>query len=387
MRVQLKPSAFALATLAWTTTASADWSGGLDARSSVYADSDHTTVFTTIAAARVAPNDRITVSGHYLADVITSASVDVVTSATSHAQCTVMLPSQPSCPQQPFHEVRHEGAASLAYADGTRTASIGYVYSIEADWRSHTVSAGYSNDFIHHQLTLGLSGSFTTNDVWRSHEDPSHPFHRKLNQFAISVDAGIVGSKRDLVTLDYTFMYLNGFQASPYRFVFFLDPTTVPSAPQPIGAPENDPTVRIRHAAAVRWAHHAFTDTVIKTHLRGYVDDWGVLSITGGADYTVGFGEFELGAFVRGYAQKGAKFYQDTYDTRRLYMTADRELSPFVDGFGGLRVGWQRTRRLGFLEELHAELKGTGFLFKFFDFHRLPQREGGIAEIALGGSI
>jgi hypothetical protein len=384
MRLQLRMGLLSAALAASPAGARAEWGAGVDARTSLYQDTDRTTISTTVVGARVSPNDRWTISGHYLADVITSASVDVVTSATAKGQCSVMVPSPASCPPQPFHETRNEGAASVAYADGTRTASVGYVHSIENDWRSHSVSAGYSNDLLQHQLTLGLSGSFTTNDVWRAHEDPSHPFHRKLDQGSASFDVGIVGSKRDLVTLDYTFMFLRGYQASPYRFVFYTDPAL---SSQPIGAPETDPDTRTRHALAVRWVHHAFSDTVIKLHARGYVDDWGVASGTAGAEYVVGFGELELGASLRGYAQKGAAFYQDGYDVRRRYMTADRELSTFIDAFGSLRFGWARTRRLGVLEALHAELKATGFAFKFFDFSRLPARQGIIAELALGGAI
>jgi hypothetical protein len=383
MRVQLRV-ALACALAAAPSTARADWGGGVDARSSLYQDTDRTTISTTIVGGRISPNDRFSISGHYLVDVITSASVDVVTSATSRGRCSVAVPAPASCPPEPFHETRHEGAGSVAYADGTHTATLGYVYSIENDWRSHSFAGGYSNDFLHHQLTLGLSGSFTLNDVWRAHEDPSHPFHRTLDQGSGSFDVGIVGSKRDLVTLDYTFMLLRGYQASPYRFVFYKDSAL---ASQPIGAPETDPDLRVRHAVALRWAHHAFSDTVIKLHARGYVDDWGVVSGTAGAEYVVGFGDLELGASLRGYAQRGASFYQDEYDTRRRYMTADRELSTFIDAFGGLRFGWARTRRLGVFEALHAELKATGFAFRFFDFSRLPTRQGIIAELALGGAL
>jgi hypothetical protein len=384
MRVQLRVGLLSAALAASPSGARAQWSGGVDARTSLYQDTDRTTIFTTIASAHVSPKDVWTVSGHYLADVITSASVDVVTSATSRGRCGTTVPAPASCPPEPFHETRHEGAGSVAYADGTRTASLGYVYSIENDWRSHSFSAGYSNDLLRHRLTLGLSGSFTLNDVWRAHEDPSHPFHRQLDQASASFDASIVGSKRDLVTLDYTFMLLRGYQASPYRFVFYTDPAL---SAQPIGAPETDPDTRMRHALAVRWAHHAFSDTVLKLHARGYVDDWGVASGTAGAEYAVGFGDLELGASLRGYAQKGASFYQDGYDVRRRYMTADRELSTFVDGFGSLHFGWARTRRLGAFQALHTELKATGFAFKFFDFSRLPTRQGIIVELGLGGEL
>lgn len=412
MRLQLIRGAAALAfvTLATLVTlgaapsiARADWSGGVDGRSSIYQDSDRTTIWTTIAGAHVSPKDVITFNGHYLADIITSASVDVISSATTRAQCATQTPDTATTPadkcaktpaiQQPFHETRHEGAGSFVYADGTSTATLGYVYSKENDWRSHSFSAAFSRDLLNKQLTLGIGGGFTTNDVFRSHDDN---FHRKLNQGSVSIDAGIVGSKRDLITLDYTFMYLKGFQASPYRGVKWgcgAPKTADDWLACPNGSLEGDalgslsPDQRIRHAFAVRWNHALFTDSAIKSHLRGYVDSWGVVSATAGTEYVVGFGDLELGVFVRGYAQKGATFWQDMYDQRKRYMTADRELSPFIDGFGGLRFGYLRERRLGFLESLKAEVKVTGFAFKFLDFVRLPHREGIIGEIALGAAL
>jgi len=397
MRLQLRHAAGALAaTIALGAgPARADWSGGVDGRSSIYQDTDRTTIWTTIAGAHVSPKDVVTFDGHYLADIITSASVDVVSSATTRAQCATKVPATPldQCRQEPFHETRHEGAGGFVYADGANTATLGYVYSVENDWRSHSFSASYARDLVNKQLTLGLGGSFTTNAVGRSGDDN---FHQKLNQLSISFDAGIVGSKRDLVTIDYTFMFLKGFQASPYRGVKWgcgAPKTFDDWLGCPNGALEGDqhqslsPDQRIRHAVAVRWNHHFFQDVALKSHLRGYVDSWGVLSATAGTEYVVGFGDLELGAFVRGYAQKGASFWQDMYDQKRRYMTADRELSPFIDGFGGVRFAYLRERRLGFLASLHAELKVTAFAFKFLDFVRLPHREGVVGEIALGASL
>ena len=390
MRLQLKGRALTSAAVALalgggasvSSPARADWSGGAEGRTSIYQDTSRTTISTTVVNARVSPSDRVTVSGHYLVDIISSASVDVISSATSKAQCSSMVPSTTStCQQQPFHETRHEGEAGITYADGTHTASLGYVYSVENDWRSHGFAGAYSNDYLNHRLTLGLGGSFTTNAVGRSHDEN---FHRSQKQFSLSFDVGIVGSKRDLISLDYSLVYVTGFQASPYRNAFFAD-STVPG--QVIGTPEVVPDLRIRHAVAVRWNHHLFHDTALKSHLRGYTDSWGVLSGTAGTEYVVGFRELELGVFARGYAQNGASFYQDTYTERRLYMTSDRKLSPMIDAFGGLRLAWQHNHRLGFIEELHAELKGSGFALKFFDFHRMPTQQGVIGELALGGSL
>ncbi len=385
--------ALALAACA-SSSARADWSGALDGRSSIYQDTDRTFISTTVVSGRISPRDVFSVSGHYLADIITSASVDVVSAATGA-----------------FHEIRQEGNGAAVYADGTNTARLGYTYSVEHDWRSHSISGGYSRDFFNHILTVGLSGGFITNDIFRSwrrrtvgpngeivtaNEDLSaHDpnFQKKQLQGSGSLDIGLVASKRDLVTFNYTFMYLSGYQASPYRYVFVFDQNLAgscfyyPASTNGCYAvPETVPEVRVRHAGAIRWNRHVLSDAAIKTFLRFYGDDWGVLALTGGTEAVFGLPKgFEIGASVRGYVQKGATFYKDGYKTPLKYMTADRELSPFFDAFGSLRVGWAKEHVGPF--ELHAEVKGTAFLFQFFDFARLPHRYGLVGEISLGGSL
>jgi hypothetical protein len=195
---------------------------------------------------------------------------------------------------------------------------------------------------------------------------------------------GLVATKRDLVTFDYTLIHLDGYQASPYRFVrIFSKDVTIPGIY--LTAPEDPPSRRTRHALAVRWNRAVGKDSAVKSNLRGYVDDWGVRAITGGVEYVIGFGPVDLGIFARGYAQTKVAFYQPVYDVPRRYMTSDKELASFIDGFGGLRIGWGQ--RLGPFEEVRAELKGTGFAFHFFDFPRLPERYGVIVELAIGATI
>jgi hypothetical protein len=69
------------------------------------------------------------------------------------------------------------------------------------------------------------------------------------------------------------------------------------------------------------------------------------------------------------------------------YMTADRELSTFVDGFVGGRATWSRERPWRWAEDVRAEFRFSGFYFWFLDFPRLPQRAGILAELAIGISF
>lgn len=335
----------------------------VDARSSVYQDSDHTFISTSTVALRGTIKDRVTIKARYLADIITSASVDVVSAATKS-----------------FDETRHELEGALAYADGTRTASVAYVYSDENDWTSHSIRAGGSHDFFDHRLTVGAGGSITFNAVFRS-EDPN--YRKDLTQGSGAIDATVVLSPADLVNATYTLMVLSGYQASPYRFVYIASPAL---ANFTYSNPESLPSGRIRHALGLRWNHHVFSDSAIRSTLRGYLDDWGIASATAGVEYVIGFGPFETAASARGYIQNSAQFYEASYAKPMRYMTADRELSGFIDAFGGLRVGY-RGSPLSIFQEFRADLKAEAFAFHFFNFPRLENRVGIIGELGIGASF
>ncbi len=361
MRLQLM--LLALATFAlflvFARTAHAQSLAKIDSRSGVYQDTDRTTILTTNIAAR-GQSGRFGVTARHLVDVISSASVDVVTAATGR-----------------FHETRHETEGGLMYKDDVRTATAAYIYSTENDWTSSTGVASLLWDVDRHNATIKLAGTYVTNDVGRSGDAT---FRRKLTVAGGTAGVTIVASPRDLVDLGYTLSLLDGYQASPYRFVAFRSATGLGLAPT---VPENDPNTRVRHAVTLRYNRHLFTDSALRSHARGYLDDWGIASVTAGTEYVIGFGAWETAAFVRGYAQQHATFYKATYDTAAQYMTADRELATFVDAFAGARVGWRKPK-LGILDELRFEVKGSGFVFKFFDFPRLQLRSGVIAEIAMG---
>jgi hypothetical protein len=359
MRLQLIFAAvFGLAVLLFAARAAAQALAKVDTRSGLYQDTDRTTITTANVAARGALT-HVGVEARYLVDVITSASVDVISAATGA-----------------FHDVRTEIEGGADWHDDDRKLSASYVHSIENDWESHTGNVGFSHDFAHHDVTLKLGGTYVYNDVGRAHD---LNFHRKMMVAGGTAGLTFVLSPDDLLDASYTLSYVEGYQASPYRFVYFGGGDVLP-----FGAPENDPDQRFRNAVTLRYNRHLFSDTALRSHARAYFDSWGVLSATAGTEYAVGVGSFEPALFVRGYAQQRALFYQPTYAQAMTYMTADRELSTFVDVFGGARVTWRRKHVSSVVDDLSLEAKVTGFYFRFLDFPRLPERSGVVGEIAAG---
>src|SRR5690606_19591657 len=93
----------------------------------LYADDDHVTVITPGASATTAPNDALTVDVDVAVDVVSAASVDVITQAS---------PTR-------VEEVRVEGAVGARWAT-TRTTALdaGVVASHESDYDSVRVTVG-----------------------------------------------------------------------------------------------------------------------------------------------------------------------------------------------------------------------------------------------------
>lgn len=329
-------------------------------RSSNYVDTNDTFISTNLVSMRGRPTDELSIGARYLADIITTASIDVVSAATGR-----------------WEEIRHETAGSVGFDDGSFRASASYVHSIENDWESHNGDVGVSQDFLGHDLTLGAGGTFSYNTIWRRDDDN---FREKLIVVGWAATATWVPGPDDIFQLSYTGSYNDGFQSSPYRHARFLNDDG-----SLLRGWETHPTLRIRHAATLRYNHATSPMDALRTDVRAYLDDWGVPSVTAGLEYVSTIDVVEVAAHARGYAQHHATFYQDIYDERRVYMTADKELSSFVDVFVGGRVTVRP--QIDGLADFFIEARLVGFGFWYLDFGRLPERYGLVGELAVGGAI
>ncbi|MEO8549131.1 MAG: DUF3570 domain-containing protein [Kofleriaceae bacterium] len=314
--------------------------GDVQATFGLYADDDRTQVVTTDVAGKVKLPAPIVIEALALVDAVTSASVDVISAATTR-----------------FSEQRVElgSRAQLGITQGTE-ATLGYTHSGENDWQSHAVELGLSRELAHKNARVTLSYGFTRNDVGRAH-DPT--FEKLLDVQGAQLGISQVLGKKTLATLAYTFSYASGYQGSPYRFI-----TTAGG----FAAPESPPETRARHALTARVLHTIGTANVIDAQYRIYLDDWGVLSHTGEVAYARELSTaWSLRVRGRGYHQRHAAFYRETYAMPMRYMTVDRELATFTDVMAGLKLGWTG-------ETFAVEAKTDAILYEFADYARLKGR-------------
>jgi hypothetical protein len=328
-------------------------------RASTYRDSDHTTVNTLSARVSVMPVEPLKVSGGYLADIVSSASVDVVSAAT------------PS-----FEETRHEGDGQVALTLDDLELSGAYRYSVENDWRSHTGVLGGKLELADKSTELGLTLAFTSNDVGRS--DDEH-FSRRLLAYSYSARAGQVLDRSTYASLAYEGSYNDGFQSSPYRYVTTSDGRFT--------LLEHHPEQRIRHAIGVDFIRYLFPQTSARAGYRFYVDSWGLSGHTGELRLARDLGSYvTLSVRERFYFQRAASFYEPWYGSPRAYMTVDRELSSFWDSFTGGAASFEMGA-VGPFESIGADVAGDYFYFRFLDYPRLVSRAGVVLSAGLSGSF
>jgi len=315
----------------------------------VYSDSDHTQVVSPIVDAQLDVDAKTNVSLGYTADVVSSASVDIVSQASPTT----------------IHDTRHQVAAGASRDLGPLTLRGGYSYSRENDYQSHTLSFGASKELFDKNTTLALGYGLSLNAVGRAHD---MNFERSLDVHSGSLSWTQTVSPRLATQVTYELAYASGFQASPYRYV----PVRVsPDAAPDFWVPETDPETRFRHALVLGANRAVGGNSAVQGDYRIYHDTWGITSHTIGARYIVDLSHrLELRVRERFYTQTAASFYQSLYAMPAKYITFDRELSPLWSETVGAKLAYR------FSDRVEGELKLDAFYYSYADFAPLASRTG-----------
>jgi len=298
-------------------------------------------------SADVTPDTTVTLG--YVADVVTSASVDIVSQASPTT----------------IHDTRHQFSGALAQTFGSLKLHGAYTFSRENDYLSHSVSVGAEQELFDKNTTLGIGYALALNTVGRA-DDMN--FTRSLDVHTFSATWTQIVTPRLLTQLTYELGDASGFQSSPYRFVPIRP--SIDAAPE-AWVMETDPDSRWRHAVVIG-ANRAIGDaSSIQGDYRFYLDTWGITSHTIGARYFVAITPaLELRLRERFYTQGAASFYQDNYTAPMKYMAFDRELSPLWSETFGLKLSYL------FTPHVEGELKADVFYYSYSDFAPLLSRTG-----------
>jgi hypothetical protein len=249
----------------------------------------------------------------------------------------------------------------------------GLVHATEKDYLSNGASLNVSRELFDKNTSVSARAGFTANVVGKT-GDPL--YQAPLQDFSTDVGVTQVLSPESIAQLSITVARQQGQIASPYRKVAVAGGRFV--------LPEADPPVRDRLAAALG-AKHAFGDLgVAHADYRLYWDTFGILSHTLDARWTFEWDRLALRLRYRLYTQNGASFYKSRYDAVQLYLSGDREMSPFVSHLFGAKLEWA-PRREERRAQFRFDAKVEGMYFSYADFPALKTRSA--IEVQLGAAV
>ncbi|HWL86475.1 MAG TPA: DUF3570 domain-containing protein, partial [Polyangiaceae bacterium] len=311
-----------------------------------YTDTLHVHVASpSMHAEVISPTSGWRVRGTFLADFVTAASPDIVSTASRH-----------------YVERRYAGSLLGAYKPGLYGIEANGSFSSEPDYLSLSGGAAVTADLNDKLITPRLAYSHSDGTIGRNDSPFAnvplyHPGEKRkvfTNSFELSTT--FVLSATSVLALGATLDTERGDQSKIYRYVPLFSPQIAgkvrPGIPVDVvnlnrlafRPQEQLPTERDRYAGAIRFLHR-FSSATLRLDERLYYDTWLIKATTTDIRFMQDIGEhLRVWPHIRFNAQTGASFYKLAYAALvandgtlviPTYRTGDRELSPMMTITGG----------------------------------------------------
>ncbi len=304
-------------------------------------------------------------SANYYVDKISSASVDVVTTAS------------------PYTEERTQYSVGMDYLHDRWILSLGLTKSEENDYLANSFNIGISQDVFGDLTTISLGYSLGDDEVGRRGDAV---FSEEVRRQQYRLGLSQILSQNLLLGLSFETITDEGFLNNPYRAVRFVDTDSA------IGysfEPEIYPRTRTSDAAAIRLRYYLPYRAAIHGEYRTYSDTWDISANSFEVGYTHPIaGGWIFEGKLRAYSQDRADFFADLFPSSQYqnFMARDKELSTFSSNtlhFGAsydiMRSGWR------FLERGSVSFSYDLIQFDYEDFRDLTQSNGLAGEEPLFG--
>ena len=246
--------------------------------------------------------------GNYYVDMVSSASIDVITQAS------------------PYTEERTQWSAGMDYLRGNTTMSVAYTSSNESDFDAKTYSYSVSQDMFGDLTTLTLSYAYGDDTVGKS-TDPTFEEDNTRQHYGVGITQ--ILTRNMIASLNYEAITDEGFLNNPYRSVRYFNPTTGLGYSY---EPELYPHTHTSNAVGVRAKYYLPYRAAIEGEYRFFTDTWGINSNTAAIAYTHPMGPWTFNGKYRYHDQNGADFYADIFPRSEAtnFRGRDKELSPLT---------------------------------------------------------
>ena len=303
-------------------------------------DSDHITVFTPSISGRVENvTTGVSVSGSYLLDVVSAASVDIVSTASRRWQ-----------------ENRHAGAVSAEYKPHNFGVAVSGSASREPDYFAYGFAVQMSQDFDEKNTSISGGYGFGHDTIGRG-STPFSVFSRDVTRGTFNGGITQVINRTTVAGLTLDLMIENGDQSKPYRYVPMFSSKEAANVPKGASIDyvtahraferplEQLPLSRRRLATTGRIAHR-FESSTIRASERVYFDTWGLTASSTDVRWIFDVASrVSLWPHTRFHVQSPVSFWQRAYVSNvpgwsiPEFRTGDRELGPLwtMTGGGGVK--------------------------------------------------
>lgn len=303
-----------------------------------YADTDHVLVLSPSIAGSISdPLAGWSVGAHYLVDVVSAASVDIVSTASSK-----------------WIEHRNAGAADGSLKLGDVTMGANGVFSSEPDYLSLAVGGTLSVDLLEKNVTPFVGLSYGHDNVGRTGL-PTEFWQNKQTASA-QLGATFVIDRSTISSFQFEAIQETGYLAKPYRYVPLFTPAQAQSIlPGASIAEVNAARLNVRPAEQLPDARHRFAITsrlgrryarsTLRLDERLYADTWGLMASTTDFRFTFDVDRrLMIWPHVRFHVQNHVAFWQLAYTAEPgpggavalpTIRTGDRELSSLYTATGG----------------------------------------------------
>jgi len=300
---------------------------------SLYSDTEAVTVFTPSLSATLGNSEtEWQARAESLVDVVSAASVDIVSSASPH-----------------WTEVRKATTVDVTHHWDNVGASASVAGSIEPDYQS--LAAGGEVVLELQKKTINpVFGYSFGHDIAGRTGTPFLAYSQPLDRHSLSAGVELVLNRSTTFSVALDAVLERGDQKKPYRMLPLFSPGAASRVPAgaslalvnelrlPARMTERTPLERNRFALYGRLSTR-FSGATLTLDERLYSDDWGLLASTNDARFVIDVGHRIL-VWVHGrsHLQTGVSFWQRAYVGSVAasglvqfpqYRTGDRELSPF----------------------------------------------------------
>jgi hypothetical protein len=270
---------------------------------------------------------KFSASANYYVDQVTSASIDVVTTASEYT------------------EQRTQYSLGLDYLHDKWLMNIGLSTSKENDFVADTLSFGVSQDLFGDLTTISLGYSLGNDEVSRRGDDTfSDTIERQHYRLGVSQ----ILTQNLLLGLSFETITDEGYLNNPYRSVRYADDTVAAGYSY---EREVYPRTRTSDATSLRLRYYLPYRAAMNAEYRAYTDTWQIDADTFEIGYTHPLDNgWVVEGSIRRYSQSNAEFYADLLpgSQSQNFMARDKELSTFTSdtirmGFSYdiVRDGWR----------------------------------------------